>query len=518
MKTPIKRKQRQSRLSMLSVRCFSVAKNKKLISGFLSLLIQKPRFCHFPFKSSAFATAFFIFHFSFFIFHLITFSSCSNPKNKEDEKVIMDLKQIKESRKLTVVTLNTSTSYFIYKMEQMGYEYELIENFAESLGLDLEIKIAENVTRLEEMLDSGEVDIVAYPIQMDNAMKNKYLFCGVEQQNHLVIVQRAEKDDAVIKDVTELIGKGVWVKDKSREQGRLISLNTELGGGIVIKNIERDTITTEDLIKMVSTGEISYTISDDKLARINQTYHLNIDIKLPISFPQRASWIVRKESPELANAVNEWAENISMGVILKATSKRYFEQSKNEEFSSGGIIIKKGDISPYDDLFKKYAEESGWDWRLLAAIAYHESRFHNNLESWAGAKGLMGIMPRTARSFGFSPDSLDNPAISIQAGIECLSYFKNQFPEAEDEEKIKLTLASYNAGSGHIIDACGLAEKHGKNPNIWDDNVAQFIRLKSEPEYYNDPVCKHGYLRGTETFRYVKDVMSRYRFYKSRTK
>ena len=499
----------------------------KLISRFLSLFIQKFRFCHFTFKSSAFAIfhfSFFIFHSKallllFFIFHLITFSSCSNPKNKENEKVIIDLQQIKENRKITAVTLNTSTSYFIYKMEQMGYEYELIENFAESLGLDLEIKIAENVTRLEEMLDSVDADIVAYPIQMDNTMKNKYLFCGVEQQNHLVIVQRAEKDDVVIKDVTELIGKEVWVKDKSREHGRLINLNTELGGGIIIKNIERDTITTEDLIEMVSTGEISYTVSDDKLARINQTYHLNIDIKLPVSFPQRASWIVRKESPELANAVNEWAENISKGVILKATSKRYFEQSKNEEFSSGGVIIKKGDISPYDDLFKKYAEESGWDWRLLAAIAYHESRFHNNLESWAGAKGLMGIMPRTALSFGFSPDSLDNPAISIQAGIKCLSYFRNHFPETEDEEeRIKLTLASYNAGSGHIIDARGLAEKHGKNPNIWDDNVAQFITLKSEPEYYNDPVCKHGYLRGTETFKYVKDVMSRYRFYKSRTK
>ena len=449
----------------------------------------------------------------------IALSACNFSNKKEPEKTATDdLQRIKENRKLTAVTLNTSTSYFIYKMEQMGYEYELIENFAESLDLELEIKIAENVTRLEEMLRNGEADIVAYPIQMDNAMKNKYLFCGVEQQNHLVIVQRAEKGDTIIKDVTELINKNVCVKDKSREQERLINLNTELGGGIVINNIDRDTITTEDLIEMVSTGEIKYTVSDNKLAQTNRTYYRNIDIRLSVSFPQRASWIVRKDCPELANAVNEWAESISKGVALKAASKRYFEQSKNEEFSSGGVIIKKGDISPYDDLFKKYATESGWEWQLLASIAYHESRFHNNLESWAGAKGLMGIMPRTARSFGFSPDSLDNPEISIQVGIECLSYFRNQFSGTEnEEEKIKFTLASYNAGSGHIIDARGLASKHGKNPGIWDDNVAEFIRLKSEPQYYNDPVCKHGYLRGTETFKYVKEVMSRYRFYKSKT-
>ena len=455
----------------------------------------------------------------FLLFLCIVLSSCSLSKKKEDKTVIpTDLPVIKEKGELTAVTLNTSTSYFIYKMEQMGYEYELTENFAESLGLELNIIIAENITRLEEMLQDGEADIVAYPVQMDNAMKNKFLFCGVEQQNHLVIVQRAEQGDTILTDVTELIDKEVWVTDKSRYHERLVNLNTELGGGIIIKSIERDTVTTEDLISMVSDGEIQYTVSDNMLAQMNRTYYRNINIRLSISFPQRASWIVRKGSPLLAEAVNEWADNISKGPTLKTTAKRYFEQSKNEEFSSGGVIIKKGDISPYDDLFRKHAYETIWDWQLLASIAFQESKFHNHLVSWAGAKGLMGIMPRTARGFGVSPNDLNNPETSIQTGIKCLDYFSKQFSDIENEtDKIKFTLASYNAGSGHIIDARELASKHGKNPNIWDDNVADFVRLKSEPEYYNDPICKHGYLRGTETFNYVKEVMSRYRFYKSKT-
>lgn len=456
-----------------------------------------------------------------FLFCLLCnlFSACTTSPKKEKEELVTDLQMIQEKGELTAVTLNASTSYFIYKMQQMGYEYELIEDFAESLGLDLNIKIAENITRLEEMLQNGEADIVAYPMQMDNTMKNKFLFCGIEQQNHLVIVQRAEKGDTIIKDVTQLIGKEVWVKDNSRHHERLVNLNTELGGGIIIKNIERDTVTTEDLIAMVSEGEIRYTVSDNILARLNRTYYRNINIQLSITFPQRASWIVRKDCPVLAETVNEWAANISKGPILRAATKRYFEQSKEEEVSSGGIIIKRGDISPYDDLFKKYATEIDWDWQLLAAIAYQESKFHNHLESWAGAKGLMGIMPRTARNLGFSPDSLDNPEISVQAGIKCLMYFRQYFSNITDaEEKIKFTLGSYNAGSGHIIDARNLALKHEKNPDIWDENVAEYIKLKSEPEYYNDPVCKHGYLRGTETFRYVKEVMARYKFYKSKTK
>lgn len=457
----------------------------------------------------------------FFLFCLFCFlfSACQSPPKKDAEKPETDLQVIKEKGEITAVTLNASTSYFIYKMQQMGYEYELIEHLAESLGLELNIKVAENITRLEEMLLNGEADIVAYPMQMDNTMKSKFLFCGVEEQNHLVIVQRAEKGDTVIKDVTGLIGKEVWVKNNSRHYERLVSLNAELGGGIIIRNIERDTVTTEDLIEMVSNGEIHFTVSEDKLARLNRTYYRNIDIRLSISFPQRASWIVRKDCPELADTINEWAANISKSTVLRAATKRYFEQSKEDEFSSGGIIIKRGDISPYDDLFRKYATDTEWEWQLLASIAYQESKFHNHLESWAGAKGLMGIMPRTARSLGFSASNLDDPEVSIQAAIKCMIYFARNFADIDDtEERLKFTLASYNAGSGHVFDAQNLAAKYGKNPNIWDDHVAEYIRLKSEPEYYKDPVCKHGYLRGAETFKYVKEVMARYKFYKSKTK
>jgi len=442
--------------------------------------------------------------------------SCSFFKNDKQGEIPYDLPEILAKDTITAVTLNTSTSYFIYKMHQMGYEYDLIENLAKSLGLELNLKIAENINRLEEMLNNGEADIVAYPVQMDNTMKTKFLFCGVERQNHLVIVQRANKGDTVLRDVTQLIGKEVWVKGDSRYHERLASLNDELGGGIIIRYVERDTVTTEDLIGMVANGEIRYTVSENNLAQLNRTYYYNINIGLSISFPQRASWIVRKDCPKLAQAVNDWAANISQGVTLKAATKRYFEQSKEDDVASEGLIIKKGEISPYDDLFRKYAAELGWDWLLLASVAYQESKFYNHLESWAGAKGLMGIMPATARSFGFDPDSLDIPEISIRAGVKCLAAFRQYFSDITDNaEKIKFTLASYNAGGGHIIDARKLAVKYGKNANVWDNNVAEYIKLKSEPEYYNDPVCKYGYLRGIETYKYVNEIIERYYYYLS---
>ena len=131
----------------------------------------------------------------------------------------------------------------------------------------------------------------------------------------------------------------------------------------------------------------------------------------------------------------------------------------------------------------------------------------------------MGIMPNTARRLGVSPHELKDPDAGIRTGVECLRRFRQGFSEITDtEEKIKFTLAAYNAGIGHVYDAQKLAEKYGKDPLVWDKNVAEFIRLKNDPEYYNDPVCKHGYLRGSETFAYVSEIMKRYEYYQKKAK
>jgi len=113
---------------------------------------------------------------------------------------------------------------------------------------------------------------------------------------------------------------------------------------------------------------------------------------------------------------------------------------------------------------------------------------------------------------------LKDPDTGIRTGVDCLRRFRQGFNSIEDpDERIKFTLAAYNAGIGHVYDAQRLAEKYGKNPKVWEDNVAEFIRLKNEPEYYNDSVCKHGYLRGSETYVYVKEVIGRYDYYRRKT-
>lgn len=237
-------------------------------------------------------------------------SGCNRARQEqgqEDDDVTIDLPQLKAQGEITAVTLYSSTSYFQYKMQPMGYEYELIKDFARSEGLKLNIKVAESPAKLIEMLEAGEADVVAYPIQISNRMKEKLIYCGREEQDCQVLIQRANKGDKVITDVTELLGKDVYVKPGTKYFERLKNLDVELGGGIRIHEADADTVTTEDLIGMVSQGEIPYTISDENIARLNKTYFWNLNVSLKISFMQRSSWVVRKSSPELAKAIDAWA-------------------------------------------------------------------------------------------------------------------------------------------------------------------------------------------------------------------
>ena len=206
-----------------------------------------------------------------------------------------------------------------------------------------------------------------------------------------MLIQRANKGDKVITDVTELLGKDVYVKPGTKYFERLKNLDVELGGGIRIHEADADTVTTEDLIGMVSQGEIPYTISDENIARLNKTYFWNLNVSLKISFMQRSSWVVRKSSPELAKAIDAWASDKAGTHVYKALTKRYFELSK-QPVTTELPEVKNGHVSPYDELFRKHAKNIGWDWQLLASIGYQESRFNPNVVSWAGAEGLMGIM------------------------------------------------------------------------------------------------------------------------------
>ncbi len=431
------------------------------------------------------------------------FGSCAKKKSQ-----VRDLEEIKQSGELTIITLSSSTSYFIYKDEPMGYDYDLAKDFCDHYGLKLNVKVAENSTRLLEILENGEGDLITSPIPVMSELKDSILYCGLEQISHQVLVQRINKPDSMVTDVTQLIGKTIYVKHNTKYHKRLLNLDAELGNGIIIKDMEKDTITDEDLIEMVAQKKIDYTVADEYIAKLNKTYYHNIDVSLPLSFEQRSRWAVSKGTPQFAKALNDWFTDNGRTREYKSILKKYFELSKQPDFESNLIVkVPKGSVSLYDDLFKQYATVAGYDWHLLASVAYQESRFKPEVASWAGAVGLMGLMPRTAKVFGAAGDELKDPEISIQVGAKLINKLNEIFAKVPDpQQRLKFVLAAYNSGNGHIADAQALARKHNADPYKWDGNVEKYIELKSNPEYYNDSVCKNGYLRGSEVVKYVNQV------------
>lgn len=176
-----------------------------------------------------------------------------------------------------------------------------------------------------------------------------------------------------------------------------------------------------------------------------------------------------------------------------------------------------GIVSDWDHLFRKYGNKYGWDWLVLAAIAYQESKFRAEVVGMGGATGLMGIMPATGRRYGYSRAKLKHAESSIRVACMALQDFGRSFAHITDsEQRMKFTLASYNSGSAHVLDARRLAENAGLDPDRWDDSVEIFMARLSEPKYYNDPLVQHGRANGDHTVRYVTEVFSRAQSYKSK--
>lgn len=167
-----------------------------------------------------------------------------------------------------------------------------------------------------------------------------------------------------------------------------------------------------------------------------------------------------------------------------------------------------GQISPFDDLFKTYSKEIGWDWRLLAAISYVESRFHPEVVSRSGAKGLMQLMPKTAMNYGCPDSLLQDPEDCIKAGTALLKDLEQRFRKRNvDHDLIYFTLAGFHAGLGHIYEAMTMADSLGYDHTLWHDNVELCLQLKADPEYFNLPYVRLGRFNGKVTSAYINEVL-----------
>ena len=438
-----------------------------------------------------------------------------------EEKSMPDLKEIRERGTLVALTNYNSTDYFIYRGEPMGYQYEMLRALASYLQLNLELRVENDLDQAFEYLRNGDCDLLALNLTVTRDRKDFLRFTHPIGETRQVLVQRKpedwlkrtadELDRMLIRNPLDLAGKTVYIQKDATFVRRLRNLEEEIGDTIHLVEVEED---MEKLIRMVAEGQIDYTVADENVARVNSTYYRNLDVGTAISFPQNLAWAMRKEhSDELALAVNHWIDQYRKSLDYALLYNKYFKNPKSKvRVRSDYFVLGDGKISPYDDLIRRYSDSLHWDWRLLASLIYQESHFDPRAQSWAGAQGLMQIMPSIQKQFRVSDPF--RPEDNIRGGVETLLWLNDFFTtRIEDEEvRLKFVLAAYNAGLGHLMDARKLAEKYGKDPNSWED-VSYYLELKSNPRYYLDPVVQYGYCRGSEPVQYVAQIMDRYEHY-----
>ncbi|MEP2023820.1 MAG: transporter substrate-binding domain-containing protein [Reichenbachiella sp.] len=439
-----------------------------------------------------------------------------------ERMVQIDLEQIKERGYFTAIVDNSSTGMFLYRGEPMGYEYELLSLFANSIDLEIRFDITPSIEEGFRKLNAGQGDVLAYNLSITKERQRFLEFTSPHNFVRQVLVQRKPDDwrnmklheieKTLLRNPIELIGKEVYVRKGSAYTTRLKHLAEEIGGDILIVE-EFDELETEALIELVADGKIDFTVADEDVALVNARYYPILDVKTAISFPQQIAWGVRKNTPQLLDTLNAWIGDMKRTNEYYALYDKYFKSTrKSKEMVESDFFSRSSErISPYDSLIKISAEKINWDWQLLAAQVSKESRFDPKAESWVGARGLMQVMPKTGNSYGVK--NLFNPEQNLKAAVKHILWLEDVWKHIEDEEeKAKFVLASYNVGQGHVQDAVRLAEKYGMNPDKWED-VAEYLRLKSKKKYYNDPVVKFGYCRGDEPVDYVIDILYRYNRY-----
>lgn len=431
------------------------------------------------------------------------------------------LKRILERGKLIATTDYNSTNYFIYRGEPAGYEYEMLKAYASHLGVELELVVNNDFEQALVDLYNGNVDMIAMGLTINGNRNKQVDFTQALGQTRQVLVQRkpdnwrkmkntSEITYKLIRNPLDLAGKMVYIPRYSSYSHRLNNLQEEIGDSIFIVEFPQ---TSERLIEMVANGEIEYTVTDERVARVNKKYFPDIDIETPISFPQHVAWAVAQSNDSLKNNIDQWLDGFIDTKIARFIYNKYFVNPRSVQYAHKYYSVKSGKISSWDEVLKEKSKEIEWDWRLVASLVYQESRFQTDAESWMGAFGLMQLMPGTAEVYGVNSDS--PPEENITAGISYLKALDKRFADIidDEQERKKFVMAAYNVGIGHVFDARRLAEKYGRNPNVWKDNVDFFLLNKSDPKYYNDTVVFYGYCRGEEPYNYVNDIHYRYEHY-----
>ena len=413
---------------------------------------------------------------------------------------------------IKVLSLHSINSYFLYDGEEHGLEFELLQLYANHSDLDIDIVTVENYKQMYDSIAHGNFDVAMGTLFVNDAMDSITPF-GNTLYHSDVILATSEKE---VNPVPETLSSmnvihhspiHFWMHDNDSVAQNLKDSINHLG-------IE---LSKEFALERLAHQEFTNFLVDKHEFLIMHSYFPQLKEHTVLQREQPVAFAFNPNSESLKDHFNAWHTKKRNSPDYAFTIKKYNDHSAfiKSKLKFEMPMIRGGIISKYDSLIKRYAEKESFNWKLIAAIIHQESRFKPSIVSPVGAYGLMQLMPSVAKTYKINFKKLSSPDLNIATGTKYFRWIYNHFdkPEFTEADKIKFSLAAYNAGIGHIFDARALARKYKLDPNVWSDNVEIMLLNKSSRKYYSDPVVKHGHCRGLETRTYVRHIMQYYEHY-----
>ncbi|GAB2882397.1 transporter substrate-binding domain-containing protein [Microbulbifer echini] len=427
---------------------------------------------------------------------------------KAQEERITDWKGIKKSGVIRLLTYNGPTTYFLWKGLLMGFDYDLAKAFADKHKLQLQIIVVPYEEDLADWLRAGRGDFAGAELNITSSYEAKGMVFTkpyVESADQVI----SNKDKPPIEQIQDLNGRKLTLRAYS---SFIDSAKTLRDAGINVEiQVAPPDMSQSQIFSLIEDGLIDATIAHSGRAKIEASVQPNLVLGTLLGDPQPQGWLVLRQNWHLLKNLNKFIQNYRKTAKYKKQYAAYFEPNKRFMQRVSSRVIPGENLSPYDDLVKESAFKYDFDWRMIVAQMWQESNFNPKAVSPVGAQGLMQVMPATAEEMGFPPP-LFEPERGIKAGVKYMDWVRDRFnPSLPTVNKLWFTLASYNAGYGHLLDAQRLAKQLGLDPNIWFDNVEVAMLKLAQPQYFKR--ARYGYVRGSEPVQYVRNISNLYKAY-----
>lgn len=426
---------------------------------------------------------------------LLGLIGCSQPST---------LQEIRNEGVLHVITRVAPSIYYEGRGGPTGYDYELVKLFAEELGVELRLRVADDNTEVLSVVSRDFAHIGLAGLSAQSLFKNQYktLPTGIEAQSIIVYNRDVERP----KSLVDLAGQRLHLVSDSNHKYQLQALT----------NADSDIswqvhpgLDAAGVLARVETGELSYAVVSSNELELNHVFFPHVKRAFALGDAKQLAWLFpTSQDDSLVSAAEAFMEKMQANGTIAQLSERFYGHLDHLNYVGARTFMHhvENRLPTYEALFRDHASIFNMDWRLLAAIGYQESHWRPNAVSPTGVRGLMMLTRNTANYIGIN-NRLDAEE-SIQGGAKYFRLVHERIPDRIAEpDRTWFALASYNVGFGHLEDARRLTESAGKNPDRWID-VKEFLPLLAQKEWYKK--TRYGYARGHEPVLYVQNIRRYY--------